>query len=1076
MGALTEEQLQKELSDFARRLSGEVVADVQKALQKEFVVLRKELSGLGTFRKAGTYVPPPKLQPLQFESVPEEDETTADVLRNEGINDRAAGSCYASFNGSDLDSDVGGIGVRPSQQSRMTTIGGGSTAGRGGFVKNAKVADLSSTAVTGLKKPRATNIIRGSFVEQAKNRQSLGSSGLAKAQALFNRHPSPTNRAEIGGATAAAVFAAKASSSQSDRELNRREGRQSIKDTARRISLGFFGERSELRVPQSKKKNGKPKLDGLSELKDLSGFQRHASPANSMTLSECSASEPKPVEGSLTAIVASSPTTVTAAPSGFMALEHSAPGSPSSDAGGGPPALQSMPSVMSVCAHPSTASSCVRPLTSVGTCAGMNGSAAGVNGAHVSPTNSNCAVLSVAIPCIPAHEGEEADEESVAYVSGISGTGRGPGQSTDEHETSKESESWMASFKVSTAGTGEANDVPDESEEDGDKPIAMNGSSGCLVRKSSWLHDSEGNEEERPKGSTESEVSPEIEDRTEAKPQVSAVLPTIVAPSPEGEPTPLLGTLKEEDEEKEGAETRSQVDGSRDIDGELAARPMRGSLQSTASRARPKLQFNTEKSESSHSQHTEEESFGNREWDSQGSESEPSICRQLVNHLVHSGEFESFIGLLIVVNGVVIGLDANYMVTHNTLESRTELRYVEITLFVLFTLEILLRLFGDQWLFITGVSWRWNLFDSAMIAMQIVAEAMSAWSGMRGEGASFGFMRLLRLLRLVRIMRMVRLLRFMSELQLLTFSIIGSLKSLVYTLCLLFLLIYVFCIFLTQLVADTQAHSDDPTAATELAVYYGSIPKAMLTLFQAILGGIDWAEIMDPVLDHCGLLAGLTFALFMAFTLLAMMNIVTGVFVESSLKNANETREYNLMRLTQQIFCDAASGESDLIISWSAFAAQLENPIMLDFFKIIDIDISEAETVFNLLDVEGAGEIGLDQFLSGVLALRGPCKAIDFSLFVQQEKMAKRKLFTQISIMQNNLKSVSESVHDFADRIEEMLDDKMGGNSVRQSERDSDAGSDDDADADDDESRQERKSNVGNIPAKAKGSAVGFVC
>jgi hypothetical protein len=250
---------------------------------------------------------------------------------------------------------------------------------------------------------------------------------------------------------------------------------------------------------------------------------------------------------------------------------------------------------------------------------------------------------------------------------------------------------------------------------------------------------------------------------------------------------------------------------------------------------------------------------------------------------------------------------------------------------------------------------------------------------------------------------------------------------------LIFLLIYIFGVFLTQIVVDKKAEGAlNPDGLELLSTYYGSLPESILSLYQAILGGIDWREMIQPIVDHIGILEAFAFAMFMAFTLLAMMNIVTGVFVESSLKYAKETRETNLVSLAQNLFQETSTLEQDdMLISWTEFEAQLENPIMQDFFKMIDIDISEAQTVFELLDLDSVGSLDIHQFLNGVLALRGPSKAIDLTLFVHSDKQAKRKQYTQLYMLDQKMQSFGATLSEVSRRVEQ-LHEGQAGNSPKQ--------------------------------------------
>ena len=53
------------------------------------------------------------------------------------------------------------------------------------------------------------------------------------------------------------------------------------------------------------------------------------------------------------------------------------------------------------------------------------------------------------------------------------------------------------------------------------------------------------------------------------------------------------------------------------------------------------------------------------------------------------------------------------------------------------------------------------------------------------------------------------------------------------------------------------------------------------------------------------------------------------------------------------IGCDFHSGG----ITWDAFEEQLHTKEMMEFFKMIDVDIDDAKCLFDMLDVDGSGSV-----------------------------------------------------------------------------------------------------------------------
>eukprot|EP00438_Fugacium_kawagutii_P008555 Skav206242 [mRNA] locus=scaffold1425:93300:97567:- [translate_table: standard] len=149
-----------------------------------------------------------------------------------------------------------------------------------------------------------------------------------------------------------------------------------------------------------------------------------------------------------------------------------------------------------------------------------------------------------------------------------------------------------------------------------------------------------------------------------------------------------------------------------------------------------------------------------------------------------------------------------------------------------------------------------------MHAMSALETGVSffASSGTTSQGVSpshLRFMRPIRLARALRGVRVMRLFRYVGALRTLLLSIMSSIASLFWTIILLVLLFYSFGVLLTQLVSDycrDQAimETGDLNASPECSSiiygkYWRSVPEAMLTLFMAISGGIDWDDALVPL-------------------------------------------------------------------------------------------------------------------------------------------------------------------------------------------------------------------------------------
>jgi len=129
--------------------------------------------------------------------------------------------------------------------------------------------------------------------------------------------------------------------------------------------------------------------------------------------------------------------------------------------------------------------------------------------------------------------------------------------------------------------------------------------------------------------------------------------------------------------------------------------------------------------------------------------------------------------------------------------------------------------------------------------------------------------RILRILRLVRIVRMVRILHLIGELRFLVASLAGTVRSLCWTVLLLILIIYVTGVCLTQMVSDRRA----ARGAEFQDEFIGSLGVTMLTLYQAITGGVTCKERIG--MPDVGGFSTVMVSIYVAFVLIALMNIVT---------------------------------------------------------------------------------------------------------------------------------------------------------------------------------------------------------
>jgi hypothetical protein len=226
---------------------------------------------------------------------------------------------------------------------------------------------------------------------------------------------------------------------------------------------------------------------------------------------------------------------------------------------------------------------------------------------------------------------------------------------------------------------------------------------------------------------------------------------------------------------------------------------------------------------------------------------------------------------------------------------------------------------------------------------------------------------------------------------------------------LLLIIIYVFSLVFTQAATDHLLEnryyttlsvgacvSSDPLAGEYLCVldlYWGSLAKSTLTLFKGIAGGLSWDVAVQPF-TRLNRIWEFIFIGYISFTYLAVLNVVTGVFCPSAIEGAQHdhdlmvqaqlaNKEMHVKRIKElfQTLDSDASG----VITFKELSKHIEDAEVKAFFDSMDLCIADAWTLFKLLDNDQTHEIDAEEFVDGVMRLRGVAKSIDMAKLMHDQ-------------------------------------------------------------------------------------------
>jgi len=404
------------------------------------------------------------------------------------------------------------------------------------------------------------------------------------------------------------------------------------------------------------------------------------------------------------------------------------------------------------------------------------------------------------------------------------------------------------------------------------------------------------------------------------------------------------------------------------------------------------------------------------------SETRKRICNLVMHRkFITTPSASIFFGVIIMINAVFVGVEIE--VTRENSGSVVLVCFIiESAFLILFILELCLRLRAASSMR-AACSDCWNIFDFALIlpgvldtwVLQFIFISMSS----RGF-EKLTVLRLVRLARAVRVLRVVRLLRFCHELLLLTQGILAALQALIWSLFLITMILYISAVLTTSWYVQMGVHDGflDTEAGEAFAVYYGSVGRSCLTLFQLMtLEG--WPHILRTSMEafeH----AWAFIVPFIMVTNFSLLNAITAVVVEKVFciaQNhiADEAKRSEKKRM-------AALGKLKQL--FSNMDVDHNNNIELEEFRVamkekrfekqlLELGITgmDADELFQCLDLDGNEELSVAEFVDGCLRVVGPAQS-------------KHLLQLQYDLLRN-FKSLQSKVNELSSSIRIVLKSLM---------------------------------------------------
>lgn len=370
-------------------------------------------------------------------------------------------------------------------------------------------------------------------------------------------------------------------------------------------------------------------------------------------------------------------------------------------------------------------------------------------------------------------------------------------------------------------------------------------------------------------------------------------------------------------------------------------------------------------------------------------QTEGDRARLKARRALKSRYFDVFIMLVITLNIIVIGWQADWSVKNPHDEPPTFSRAFDFTFNVVFTIEFLVRIFADGFTFLYSSfeAYKWNRLDGGLVVLAWFEEIIKVI--IVGDAPGIAALRMLRIFRFVRVVRVVRVARFFHDLRVMVWGVANSMKSLGWAVMLLFILSFMFAVLILESVSGKLSEPEDGQEVflRTLRSTWTSLIATQYILFQAISGGVDWGLQVQSLVQISPMF-GVACSAYIAMAVFCVLNIITGVFVENakSMLSKDETTVIMQTIEARKQWLDEVkalwrSFSKSENLDYETFSERLQDVRIQALFRRLGVEVASENVagLFNLLDLRSVGTVNVDEFAMGIEMLHGYAKNIDMA-------------------------------------------------------------------------------------------------
>eukprot|EP00929_Paragymnodinium_shiwhaense_P051343 TRINITY_DN25854_c0_g1_i2.p1 TRINITY_DN25854_c0_g1~~TRINITY_DN25854_c0_g1_i2.p1 ORF type:complete len:672 (-),score=145.56 TRINITY_DN25854_c0_g1_i2:167-2182(-) len=371
---------------------------------------------------------------------------------------------------------------------------------------------------------------------------------------------------------------------------------------------------------------------------------------------------------------------------------------------------------------------------------------------------------------------------------------------------------------------------------------------------------------------------------------------------------------------------------------------------------------------------------------------EQSTVRRLRNTERQQMEIagDSIIGFIILLNAIFVGVSMDA-----TPSQQSVIFIIDVGFSIFFISELLLKMYCNGCIdHFTGEQAALNIFDAVLVSIDLLQLFLQL---LTPDAATRVVEQLLRLARLVRILRLLRH-PVLNTLLLMVRGMAGGLPTLGWALIMFILSVYVVALLSREFLGREYAE--------HISEHFDSVPKSMVTTFRCSFGdceSMDAGPIFEYVIKEYGLGASIFYCLFLFTMSIGMFNVISAIFVQSTLSAAISIRQKQkkarlqdndlwstrlsvVVRKIASMVLNVDPSEKlsenidiiyDLDVSCETMDEIGADPDVRAALDELDVDPEDHEILSDILDVDQNGSVVVIELLQGIKRLRGDPRRSD---------------------------------------------------------------------------------------------------